>query len=507
MATPYQHHYGQLHLLVIGIDQYKEKPLQNCVPGAKAFIEQLCRHTPFKGRVKPVELYDEQAKKGDILAALQSLQTLRKDGSDRDEGVIIYVSGHGAVRPTRDNATIGYFAPHDYQRQKNDEIDWNTLIPFEAFTEARHFMAAKHVLFIFDCCYAGAALTRGSMQFQLMVGQHLMSPEDENKGNHRTLKDKLYENLIGYQAYQVLAAGNYNQQALDWWFRVNPPDDAQGYTSGSYSPFTNALIEGLAGGAANDFGLITADTLGLYARKHFENVGLLGHDNPDPDKRIDQLPRHGYLPGHDGGDFILCEDAKSQEFAEIVQTGKRVPVKRGDEGYDPSTAYQGLIVLVSPSSITEGELAGQDKTQWAGIEYHRRQGSQDETQFPLQSVRSNLKKLWLIHTQESHDIAYTMLQRYREEAQLKAVSVCSVTNPYSVTETCELVATIIGSSGLDPTRLIVDITGGTTPMSIGAARACQTRGARMQYCLPNHMAFAGGRANPTIRAMTPILLE
>lgn len=483
---PYDSGYSGYRLLTIAIDDYPQAPLQTARKGAKALRKKLSeKNSGFSGDGQGNrDLFDEAATAEAIRAALQALQSKVKDYEDpnlRQQGMIIYVAGHATVRFTRDGVPVGYFIPHDYKPG-----NWNSVIPLEFFTEARHFMASKHVLFILDCCFAGSVFSRSMLALQndfRSEAQHqkfetstrLSAPQET------TVKTDLYSRFTGLRAYQVLAAGNYDQPALDFWASKDSLPPSHQVSTADQSPFTQSLLEGLHGAAADDFGMITADSLAIYLRGRFAG------------KPETQNPRHGYLPGHDGGDFVL---------ASRPAAGNAMKVTMGE----PAPHKAGVIVLISPSSAANRNQIGLDKTQWAGIEHHRCKDDGEIT-IPLRitSKPGPLEKLWLIHTSESDIVAYEMERRY-QSVEIEVSRVC-VGDAYSIEDARQAVAAAVDSSTLPATNLIVDVTGGTTPMSIGAARACQELGVQMQYCRPNHLAYAGGRPDTTNRILVPVLLK
>ncbi|MCC7209446.1 MAG: hypothetical protein IT323_19205, partial [Anaerolineae bacterium] len=270
------------------------------------------------------------------------------------------------------------------------------------------------------------------------------------------------------------------------------------------SMFTGHLLQQLPA-AADDFGLITADSLAFHLKDHLGRV-LQSH--------VDQMPAYGYLPGHDGGDYVLG-------------TGRR----QTERTSSPLKQRKGVIVLVSPSSAVSSdmdrapgiyarEFIGKDKTQWSGIEYHRCNDldKEKETTLPLNPARGGgpLKHLWLVYTESSEPVASEMRGSY-EMLETVDVHLVPLNDAYNVQETFQALANIldnVGAQGLSLEDVIVDVTGGTTPMSIGAGLACKQKAdgtsrpspCKMQYCQPNHLAFAGGRPDTT-RLTVPVLLD
>ncbi|MFQ6059155.1 MAG: hypothetical protein ACE5MB_09800 [Anaerolineae bacterium] len=107
--------------------------------------------------------------------------------------------------------------------------------------------------------------------------------------------------------------------------------------------------------------------------------------------------------------------------------------------------YQGLIVLVS-----------REETLREAIEYHRPQ----------------LKYCWLVTTPEMEETARKVQGQYRDVHFILR----PVREKYDTRGCYELVRDIYqreaGRLGLDPYRIIADITGGTKPMTMGMILAC-----------------------------------
>ncbi len=496
-TTPYRRGYDAGHrLLGIAIDDYpsSDRPhyakLQTAVNGAMALQHLLENEHGL--HLQTTLLKNKDASRTAILGALDDLYHLDHRAAmdnDRECGTIIYLAGHGHIRYTRDGAAVGGFVPYDYAMDERSlkpgrkpEPEWNSLISFDIFTEARHFMASKHVLFIFDCCFAGGALTRSMLSLHQgsnaeYAGRHMQYPDPAK--SREELRADLVGKLTNYRSYQALAAGRYEEGVLDGGgkpYHMGTKDLSQ-------SAFTGTLLRGLQE-AADDFGMITADMLAIYLRRQFASS-----------VRADHIPSHGYLPGHDGGDYVFNEGSRKAESV----LGRAEPLKQ----------RKGVIVIVSPSSATNEALAGRDKTQWMAVEYHRcDKDDHDEVTFPLDPSRSRgpLTHLWLVHSQESEPMATAMKARYAALGKLNSVQTCLVSDAYDIEAARQVVAEILVQSPLPVGEMIVDVTGGTTPMSIGAAFACKEHGCEMQYCQPNHLAYAGGRPDTT-RAVVPISLK
>jgi len=423
-----------------------------------------------------------------IRAALRSFQggdSTYHDKTASNRAVIIYLAGHGVVRQTRDGVATAYFVPFDYDPERKN---WDSLIPFDTILNARHFMASKHILFIFNCCYSGMALLHNPLTLHAEPIQWIRSADQELKSTVLPSSDAAWERSTRYRAYQVITAGNFDENVPDAWTTdLRQQNVVVPKAWLIQSPFNVALCAGLDGAAADDFGYCTADRLAYYVRQR-----LLTEQH-----YRDTLPRFGYLVGHEGGDLVLGQP-------------NRVGTPPAPQ-YPVITRRKGLISLISPSSATAREMIGRDKTQWDGIEYHRLSQKNDTSQ---QQEDEFLTHLWLICTDESSVVAERMLFYFTNEfpsSQLK-IRLCVVSDPYSVTEMQILISTILTDSlaaaQLTPDQVVLDVTGGTTPMTIGAALAAQKTQppVALQYCSINHLSYSGGKPNTSRHTESPIRL-
>jgi VWFA-related protein len=238
------------YAVVIGIDRYPHfRQLHNAVSDARAIAAYL--HTQDYDQI--ITLYDEQATKQAIIAAMQNQLAPRLRTKDR---VLVFFAGHGYTE-TLGGKDRGYIVPYDGESQSAGYISMDELL-----TLADYMSNARHQLFIMDSCYGGllGAETRGS----------LVNPN---------VPDYL-GNIAGRVTRQVLAAGGKNQEVVD------------GGSKG-HSVFVDAILEALADGKAdrNRNGYITFSELTDY---------LL----PRASNRY-QTPSPSVLPGNQGGEYLF----------------------------------------------------------------------------------------------------------------------------------------------------------------------------------------------------------
>jgi len=133
--------------LIIGIDAYKEfKHLKNAVADARAVAQVLRDQYGFS---QLIELYDDDATRANIHAAVQSLVQSLQGGED----VLIYFAGHGWRDLTLDR---GYWVPVD--AREGHETDYVPNSDFHDFIKTMDKRKVGHVLVVADSCFSGTFL-------------------------------------------------------------------------------------------------------------------------------------------------------------------------------------------------------------------------------------------------------------------------------------------------------------------------------------------------------------
>jgi hypothetical protein len=241
--------------VIIGINRYTHLgSLSGAVNDASGFAELL--QTEFNFPCGNTHLLvDEQATQPAIRERLELLAQQSK----RDDRVIFYFAGHGQTRQVPEGGEIGYLAVSESKPGK-----WDTLIRIDDITRHSQLIPAKHVLFVFDACFSGLALTRGVAA--------ATSPD-----MRRWLKE-----CMTHKVRQVLTAGLAEQTVAD-------------LIEDGHSVFTSYLLRGLRGGAAGSEGEITASQLMAYVT-----------DAVMKDNRSKQKPASGEIEGSEpGGDLVF----------------------------------------------------------------------------------------------------------------------------------------------------------------------------------------------------------
>ncbi|PWU03818.1 MAG: hypothetical protein C5B51_18010 [Terriglobia bacterium] len=245
-ADPFFEH---SYAVVIGIDNYSPPfpKLRYGVKDAQAIATYL-----RKQGYEIIPLYNQDATKQGILAAMQNMLAPKLKNSDR---VLFFFAGHGHTE-TLGGQDRGYIVPFDGGPLSASYISMDELA-----NQSSYMDNARHQLFIMDSCYGGIlAGTRASMV---------------NTG----IPDYLREVSRRY-ARQVITAGGKDQQVLD------------GGPKG-HSYFVDYLLEALDDGLAdtNGDGYITFDELSAYLT---------------PRASIhQQTPASGILPRHGAGEYLF----------------------------------------------------------------------------------------------------------------------------------------------------------------------------------------------------------
>jgi uncharacterized caspase-like protein len=242
--------FANSYAIVVGIDNYPSPhwpKLNYAVADARA----IARYLGAQG-YEVITLYEQQATKQAILAAMQNTLAPRLKTSDR---VLVFFAGHGETE-TLGGKDRGYIVPYDGAKQSAGFISMEDL-----FAESSYMGDARHQLFIIDSCYGGLlANTRASVV-------------DPGVPDYLSQITKRF-------ARQAITAGGKDQQVLD----TGP---------GGHSYFVDFLLEALRDGLAdtNGDGYITFNELTAYLIPRASNN--------------QQTPSAGILPGHGAGEYLF----------------------------------------------------------------------------------------------------------------------------------------------------------------------------------------------------------
>jgi len=249
--------------LIIGIDRYADFSAQDQLAYAVSDawgVEKVLRSDYQFDEI--ITLYNEEATRDGIMAALYGFRTLSPDA-----GVFVYFAGHGVTIPGMIGGKyLGYLIPAD--GSLNTGKMFKNISMQQIKSDICTTIPAKHVFFVFDACFAGLMLyTRAT--------------------SIKPIRDIAYlKSITKEQVRQVLTAGDKGQTVLD------------GGPKG-HSVFTGRFIEVLE----NVDNYITASDLGQSLKKQvFADAAARGHQ---------QRPVDGKIYGT--GDFVFVPDLKKRQ--------------------------------------------------------------------------------------------------------------------------------------------------------------------------------------------------
>lgn len=240
--------YRASHALLVGISSYGAgwRPLPGVVADLEA-IRPLLEGLGFTVECK-LDL-DSNA----LSKAIREF--LNRPEVGREDRVLLYFAGHGFTRRTQVGEEIGYLVPADAPSSKDEDFLAHAL-PVTHFEHWAREVNAKHVLFVFDACFAGTI-------FKTFRSSSLAL-------SHRAAQP----------VRQFITSGGAGEAVPDESF------------------FRQRFVEALQGGADFDGdGWITASQLGDFL---FERVV--------EDSGGSQHPQHGKLaePRYALGEFLLA---------------------------------------------------------------------------------------------------------------------------------------------------------------------------------------------------------
>ena len=134
--------FRQSHALIIGINDYRNgiRPLKTAVNDARRLATILEQDHGYT-----VHLAVEDVSKARLKVLLTEELQL-----DRDDRLLVYFAGHGVALDGEDGPQ-GYLLLEDA-----DSADQTTLLPMTDLHDWLEALPCRHMLAIFDCCFAGA---------------------------------------------------------------------------------------------------------------------------------------------------------------------------------------------------------------------------------------------------------------------------------------------------------------------------------------------------------------
>jgi hypothetical protein len=232
--------FTEAHALVIGESEYINTGAWRRLPGVKedvAAVKNLLTEQGFN--VETIENANSSRLKSGIT------DFLHKYGFNPNARIIVYFAGHGATLDI-DGRKTGYIVPVDAPPASNNSNFLQAVIPmtdFEAW--AKHY-TSRHILFMFDSCFAGSVF------------------------RSQTTTPPAISRLLNQPVRQFITSGGANEEVDD--------------DSKFRKEFENALRNGFAD--SNKDGYVTGTELGLYLYNQVSNY-TNGVQNPRVEKLKD----------------------------------------------------------------------------------------------------------------------------------------------------------------------------------------------------------------------------
>ncbi len=242
--------YNASYALVIGNGNYTNgwDPLPGALQDVKEVAEALKTHD-FNVTLK-TDLTADEFEDAFLTFVLEH-------GADENNRLLFYYAGHGYTLPLANEQERGYLVMVDAPEPDTDKLGFvRGSINMETLVGESKAILARHVLFLFDCCFSGTILN----------ARDRISPE--------SISDN-----IRHPVRQFITAGRANEPVPD------------------RSVFKTAFLDLIDGRAAEPFrdGYITGAELGLYLK------------NQVPIYNEAQHPQYGKIrdPKLDKGDFVF----------------------------------------------------------------------------------------------------------------------------------------------------------------------------------------------------------
>jgi WD40 repeat protein len=281
-----QHAFNRNLAVIIGINNYKNgiPPLDTAASDASELARILKEDLGEPDRYDVRLLLNDAANHDELKRLIQAFenktipfeqQNIKVTENDR---VLFYFAGHGIALDALESqdGPAGYLIPQNAQLD-----DDKTYLPMVDLHNALIQLPCRHMLAIFDCCFAGA-FRWASLSRDLVR-------------SHKIYKER-YDRFIRDPAWQVITSTGDDQKALDSLAaqrgKVQKGEQV-------HSPFAQALFDALGSRAAdyNKDGIITATNLYSYLREHVEP--------PTEQEHKRQTPGLYPLKKHDKGEYIF----------------------------------------------------------------------------------------------------------------------------------------------------------------------------------------------------------
>jgi len=242
--------FTEAHALIIGESDYINTQAWRRLPGVKEDVTALKKLFTEQGfNVETIE----NANIGNLKNGITNF--LDKYGYNPDARIIVYFAGHGATLDL-DGRKMGYIVAIDAPQARNSGDFLQKVIPMTQFETWAKQYTSRHILFMFDSCFAGS----------IFRSQGATPPA--------------ISRLISQPVCQFITSGGAGEEVDD--------------DSKFRKEFENALRNGTAD--SDKDGYITGTELGLYLYNQVSNY-TNGEQNP----RVEKLKDTNL----DKGDFVF----------------------------------------------------------------------------------------------------------------------------------------------------------------------------------------------------------
>ena len=219
--------------VVIGINDYPKLPkLKYAVNDAQAFFDLLAIGNQVPA-ANITLLVNDQA----TLRNLRSALGIRlKEAADKDDMVIIYFAGHGAVEPDTKSLDADGLEKYLLAYDSDPSELYATGFPMREIAHILDRIRSERLIFVADSCYSGAS------------GGRTVS----TGGIRANISDTFLDRIAGGRGKVIITASAANEVSVE-------KDDLR------HGVFTYYLLEGLKGAADSDRdGMITVDEAYRY---------------------------------------------------------------------------------------------------------------------------------------------------------------------------------------------------------------------------------------------------
>ena len=240
--------YSKSWAVVIGINTYEKWPALEFAAADASAVKAVLENSGFD---EIIMIMDQEASQRRILTELFHNLPAKVGRNDR---VLFYFAGHGQTEDLPGGGKKGFIIPVDAETDGFAA----TAVSMEQIRSLSSRIAAKHILYVMDCCYSGLGLNRSA-------------------GLWPGISDFLLK-VSSMRVVQIITAGGQGEQVQE---------------RGGHGLFTAYFLKAIAGEADLDKdSVVTGTELGAYLRPTVSNASGQA-----------QTPLFGRLEGE--GEFLF----------------------------------------------------------------------------------------------------------------------------------------------------------------------------------------------------------